>query len=380
MPDHPHEGECKPEMEFSVINPKTGLAQTIRTQNIATSFVLAGNEASGKTPTIPHCFPSIGVFDGRPANVGRIVVDSTWHHFVNINLNGLNPATYAIIEHYYKNIARWMTRKKTMFCFYRRLVVYAVFDERILESAMLNPKIKLEDVPVAELLSIGSHAIEIVAENFSPAQARLFALDLLEPLMPKLAFELNPWRPDRVSNADDPVTQWVNPDGLLAMAIGNGVVKLRDELGEINEPISGEQEALISKVFEKGMELGLKKAIRGLERELPKWSKLEKQIEKNDYLVQGTLTDAKGKAVKGLRIRAVDQDWTAENRLGEDTTTDAKGRYRIPYKQTDFVINGKESGGADIIVYVYNEEGKLIQKSAVYRNSPQETTIDIQLD
>jgi hypothetical protein len=33
-------------------------------------------------------FGTVGVYDGHQANVGRIAVDSTWHHFFDINLIG----------------------------------------------------------------------------------------------------------------------------------------------------------------------------------------------------------------------------------------------------------------------------------------------------
>ena len=50
MPDHPHEGECKPETTFSI----NGVS--VPTQVIATSFVIGGNTAGFKMPTEPHCF------------------------------------------------------------------------------------------------------------------------------------------------------------------------------------------------------------------------------------------------------------------------------------------------------------------------------------
>ena len=50
-----------------------------------------------KPPVRPRCFGAISAYDGDPAGVGRIVCDATWHHFVNINLNGsgagLDPTT-----------------------------------------------------------------------------------------------------------------------------------------------------------------------------------------------------------------------------------------------------------------------------------------------
>src|SRR5256885_17067353 len=39
-------------------------------------------------PTFPGTFDSIAVYDGHRVGVGRIVVDSSWHHFLDINLIG----------------------------------------------------------------------------------------------------------------------------------------------------------------------------------------------------------------------------------------------------------------------------------------------------
>jgi hypothetical protein len=71
-------------------------------------------------------FGAIGAYDGHLANIGRVVVDSTFHHFVNINLNGagsnsLDPVKqegflYSTegkkylqqIRAYFRNIALWL--------------------------------------------------------------------------------------------------------------------------------------------------------------------------------------------------------------------------------------------------------------------------------
>lgn len=58
----------------------------------------------------------VTAYDGDAAEVGRIVADSSWHHYVNINLNGFpHPApansTADKIGQYYGNLAVWLAPK-----------------------------------------------------------------------------------------------------------------------------------------------------------------------------------------------------------------------------------------------------------------------------
>ena len=99
-----------------------------------------------------------------------------------------------------------------------------------------------------------------------------------------------------------------------------------------------------------------------------------------DYVVTGFISDLEGNPLSGLRIKAVDEDFTGENLLGEETFTDEQGMYQVPYSVQDFVIEGKESGGADIIIYVMNEAGDVIHKSKRHGNSPKSRVINIELD
>ena len=273
MPDHPHEGECKPEVDFTVVNPSTGVPTSIRTQNIAVSFVLAGNTSGTKDPTDAHCFPSIAVWDGRQANVGRIVIDSTWHHFVNINLWGFNASTYSIIEQYYMNIARWMTRYKLMLCWYRKWVIKGVFSDRVVEASMFRPNMKLNDISFAELNTIGNHILDVVAEASNRTEAIQFGLSLLEEKMPELADKINPWTPSKMESEMSDFTQWVNPEAIITIAIGAAVVKVKEIIGEINKPIDEKMEAKIEQAFDNGFDIGLEKGINCMQKGLTNWQK-----------------------------------------------------------------------------------------------------------
>lgn len=57
-------------------------------------------------------FGLISVYDGEKAGVGRIVVDSTWHHWFNENLVGFDEDSihYRKIRNYFKNVTAWLCR------------------------------------------------------------------------------------------------------------------------------------------------------------------------------------------------------------------------------------------------------------------------------
>jgi hypothetical protein len=60
----------------------------------------------------PVRFAMISVYDGEEAHVGRVVVDSTWHHWFNMNLLGFRdqaPGFYSGMQDYYRNVAMWLS-------------------------------------------------------------------------------------------------------------------------------------------------------------------------------------------------------------------------------------------------------------------------------
>jgi len=102
---------------------------------------------------------------------------------------------------------------------------------------------------------------------------------------------------------------------------------------------------------------------------------------KRTYTVQGTVKNKEDQPLKGLLVRATDEDPnTPENLLGTPVYTDVKGHYKITYTNADFRLGGKERGGADIIIRVFSPEGELLGKTKRHNNSPQHATIDIEVD
>ncbi|SEI81163.1 hypothetical protein [Paraburkholderia diazotrophica] len=60
----------------------------------------------------------ISAYDGQQAGVGRIVAHTTWHHFVNVNLNGFRhpdgspDETLQILSQYYLNLASYLMPRR----------------------------------------------------------------------------------------------------------------------------------------------------------------------------------------------------------------------------------------------------------------------------
>lgn len=149
LPDHMHEGECIVPDDLgqstsfdgynSVEYPSAGGFQPVP-DVVAKGIVSAhetDNTAIGSVQDVTSNakeFGCIGAYDGHSAQVGRVVVQSTFHHFVNINTNGTGSDSsdlvkqegfyaseegldqYERIQAYWRNIAIWLapTAKSSM--------------------------------------------------------------------------------------------------------------------------------------------------------------------------------------------------------------------------------------------------------------------------
>jgi hypothetical protein len=152
LPDHIHEGWCEVPGDltktFSIAGSSLDEYPLLGTDRLAPDVVATGTVIGGHTTpslltndtpsthqTIAATFGVICAWDGHRVGRGRVVVDSTWHHFFNINLTGDlslipsqgfwdqrvrgflvddgngNPVpndTYKRIQWYYRNIVYWL--------------------------------------------------------------------------------------------------------------------------------------------------------------------------------------------------------------------------------------------------------------------------------
>ena len=139
LPDHMHEGECvvpadldqstsfdgHTSPEYPSVDGVQSVPDVIA-QGIVTAHTTDTPGFNVDPPAIAKEFGCIGAYDGHPVKIGRVVVDSTFHHFFNINITGAasmssdpvklqgfyaSPeglAQYAAIKAYWRNIAAWL--------------------------------------------------------------------------------------------------------------------------------------------------------------------------------------------------------------------------------------------------------------------------------
>ncbi|MEY4561958.1 MAG: hypothetical protein RLZZ618_1235 [Pseudomonadota bacterium] len=194
FPDHPHEGECLfPSVAALPITewPKDSIGGTVSPEAVAMS-VSHGDGFAGKQALVPKLFAAVSAYDGHRANVGRVSTDSTWHHFININLDGTGagggltglqaPAgtdTDALtrIRQYYVNIATWLMPKTVRRCLRFPVLVNELSRFPLFEELVLRP---IEQANGAELQQIGALLVRSLAVHVPAWEAQTLLADALE--------------------------------------------------------------------------------------------------------------------------------------------------------------------------------------------------------
>ncbi|MBD0370472.1 MAG: hypothetical protein ICV60_06520 [Pyrinomonadaceae bacterium] len=184
LPDHMHEGMCYvprplPE-EFNGISP----------QVIAYGTNRAGSAA------VPS-FGLIGAYDGDDAGLGRIVVESTWHHFVYLNLQGFAASTnptgmrhWQEIQAYYQNLALWLAPTEKRACLFENASWFARWHPRLDEelATFANPN-------TFELVHLGRAGFDVLGQ-WAPrcwvVQSLLIMISRLAP-SPAMRLMIDPW-------------------------------------------------------------------------------------------------------------------------------------------------------------------------------------------
>ena len=271
LPDHMHEGECivpdnlerifefgKNDYEEYRAVPKTDppirlSPEIVAISTSASGFMLdrAGNPII--MPVEPRSFVSIVAYDGDHVGVGRVVVDSSFHHFLDINLRGTgafssdrkgffdsngNPTKdYITFTQYFKNLVRWLCPVPVRAQMYRALLVDLRFNTSLVEELSPIPNPTLPD-----LLYVGGLTRKAITERFSDAEAIQCVLALLTEMsefsgpIEKLT---NPWLPSSLRKTT--LEALVNPDFFLNVPLGAAM------LGIINEHIDPDRSTLDSK-------------------------------------------------------------------------------------------------------------------------------------
>ncbi len=193
LPDHPHEGEVVvpadltdnptfgaytapeyPDYGGNPLAPEIIAWARVQDDHGPAPFNFKG-EANGKE------FGAIGAYNGHCVDVGRVVVDSTWHHWFDVNLTGRmffntdNPGNVTTgdprklngfndtpqgqqaldrIRNYFRNVAIWLSPKAKLRCMVWRACWNALF--RYPLHADLNVHMPI--------WVIGHHAIDVLGK------------------------------------------------------------------------------------------------------------------------------------------------------------------------------------------------------------------------
>lgn len=300
FPDHPHEGECRepPDVTLNFGGapeyPTDSGGNQILPQVIAWGRVRAGNTTRStgpngmKVPTVAQTFGVVSAYDGhRAGGKGRVICDSTWHHFVNVNLIGVlegglfdefsnagehvskhngflssaaGLAALEKIKNYYTNVGVWISPPAQHDCFNRLAWWEIVFSDRLVEATLTSPDIALERIPASTLMHIGIHARDVFARRASQCQTLEWLIDWSRRFI-EVAW-LDPWDPiTRVQlEKGDPPLPAVDPMPMVDVALGAAVVSMRQQFPFPPTKISKEDDAAASNAIMRGAQYGMQLA------------------------------------------------------------------------------------------------------------------------
>lgn len=262
LPDHPHEGECIEAADPDAVYTGGGVnvaefpdpggaAPRPLPEIIATSTVLAGNTADffDKDATVAQSFGAICAYDGHRADVGRVVTDATWHHFVNVNLVGeagtdgtkgmgflasaAGQAHFDNIKSYYRNIAVWIARPSLHRCLWRRLLWLLTYNDRVMEAVMTRADLPLAELSDLVLYDIGRHARDVMDRYANQCESWSLMLDLLgREVNLELIPEIDPWWPRPPKPPLPDPAPWLDLSPIFDFVLGSAIAAIREALPE----------------------------------------------------------------------------------------------------------------------------------------------------
>ena len=297
LPDHPHESECFAVTAAATLNG----SYTLAGQNFAEfppvaaggarfgAEIVAFGVSGGRTvvntlwkpPVTPRMFGVLSAYDGhraaplagQAARPGRIACDSTWHHFVNVNLNGMGvsaggnftPGNNLLkIYRYYQNMVSWLQPSNRRTCPLVATLVTARFHPDMLEE--LATVRDLRSAETAETMGLG--LAELIDTEQGPGTAQRLVLEALRanPASAVLADQMEELAQ---SFTADEMTR------LTASALGRVMAELVPSLPSLNDAemlkmLGDERHVKLEddaqKVLAKAMTEGAKRQLERLEK------------------------------------------------------------------------------------------------------------------
>lgn len=271
MPDHAHEGLCR----------DTGTIPLSGTYNFdgagdqpeypdataggakpAPTVIAYGSTLGdppynfGKGPQPARSrFPMISVYDGHLAGVGRCASDSTWHHWMDVNIlaiKGVGGSDWEKVKRYYINLAVWLNPPG----YSTDCLFLSAFASHFTHVGLQEYSPKLSNLDLGR--SLYDHLILI----YGPCWVTQWILDIFDILKIKVLED------PRLPNPDPCLT--CPPFELFELTALGGMVRATlDEAALVHAAVRDDKGScqIKSKSLEESMLPGVHSAIRGLAKE-----------------------------------------------------------------------------------------------------------------
>lgn len=262
LPDHMHEGECVSAKELKErmdqdkeiktdFPERSGTNERVWPEVVAIATSAAGtlDRKEDIFPVDPRAFIVISAYDGHEVEIkddsgvsklGRVVVDASFHHFLNINLKGFIdrcdvPKTeFNIFARYYRNILHYLLPPDKQRVYFLHLLRALRFSAPLVEDVQNLSADNWQDVIYA-----GTITNKVISDNFSPAHARRCALVMISDLKPDLRAHLEEvidlWQPR--SEADDSLF-FLNSESVVIAVLGQAILGVAASLPANHHQVS----------------------------------------------------------------------------------------------------------------------------------------------
>jgi hypothetical protein len=117
-------------------------------------------------------YPLVAVYDGEAAGYGRIVADSTWHHYFNVNLRCFDEEGNPVrdqLGQFYVNLALWLSRPAT-----RRKMACYMFGQ------LARHPLVCEEMG-SGIVNVGRMALHVLSQESSPCEVHEMLLAATPP-------------------------------------------------------------------------------------------------------------------------------------------------------------------------------------------------------
>lgn len=264
LPDHMHEGHCEVPSDLgSSVTFDGNTYEEYPEKNGHRESPCIAAHATNQVSNDE--FGVVAAYDGHKVDVGRVVVDATWHHWFNYNVlpykNASNPThpsyepstveKYRQIKEYYRNVATWLANPNLQTCIRNGgwIRVFGSSDIAITFQPLKKVKNKKQ-----YYWQLGTFARDALGRHASQCQIIIWLWDVLRPakeLAAIFAFQEKP-RPAQES-IDFDITE------LETVVLGAAVHSAFEKFGAQHKPerLLDDNGEKFEKIFKKGCKKGV---------------------------------------------------------------------------------------------------------------------------